>query len=79
MAAGYGEYITVAGDMWDWIAYKLYGAERAAAKLIELNPQYSGYGVLPGGLKLRTPPEDETTAAVGVATLPPWKKVRGGG
>lgn len=70
----YDEYVTVSGDMWDAIAYKLYGTERAAGEIIELNPQYHEYAILPGGLRLRVPTEPECNTTAVASTLPPWKR-----
>ena len=60
--------------MWDAISYKLYNTERAAGEIIELNPEYFEYAILPGGLKLKVPKEPEISIAKVASTLPPWKR-----
>ena len=70
----YNEYITTAGEMWDEISFKLFQTERAAGEIIELNPEYHEYPILPGGIRLRVPVEPECTATTIASTLPPWKR-----
>ncbi len=72
-AEKYGVYITAEGDMWDSISYKLYGTERAAGELVELNERYSGYAILPGGLEIKVFLFSQTAAST-AKTLPPWKQ-----
>ena len=56
------KYTTIAGDMWDGIAYK--------DRLMKLNPQYRRTFVFPAGITL-TVPEPETRVS---SDLPPWKR-----
>ena len=35
------KYTTIAGDMWDGIAYKTLGDEAYTDRLMKLNPQYA--------------------------------------
>lgn len=63
-------YTTVSGDMWDSIAFKVFGNERYTDKLIKCNLQYRDVFVFPAGVVLFLPdPETEVSAA-----LPPWKR-----
>lgn len=63
-------YTTIAGDMWDGIAYKVYGNEAHTDKLMKRNAKYRQIVVFPAGITLDTPVfERESTAQ-----LPPWKR-----
>ena len=63
-------YKTVQGDMWDSIAYKLYGTETALNVLLEANQQYAGIIVFPAGVLLEIP----EYIAPAISTLPPWRR-----
>lgn len=67
-------YMTVQGDMWDSIAYKVYGDTNHVDVLIGANPQYRYIYVFSAGLELEVPDIEEKTAASG---LPPWKAANG--
>ena len=65
------EYVTVQGDCWDLIAFRVYdtvGREALTSRLIEENPEHIDTVIFPAGVKLRVPdiplPVPET--------LPPW-------
>ena len=62
-------YTTAAGDMWDAIAYRVYGAEKYMAQLMAANPAHAKTLVFGGGVELVVP-DIEITAAF---TLPPWR------
>lgn len=64
------KYTTIAGDMWDGIAYKTLGDEAYTDRLMKLNPQYRRTFVFPAGITL-TVPEPETRVS---SDLPPWKR-----
>lgn len=64
------KYTTIAGDMWDGIAYKTLGDEVYTDRLMKLNPQYRRTFVFPAGITL-TVPEPETRVS---SDLPPWKR-----
>lgn len=64
------KYTTIAGDMWDGIAYKTLGDEAYMDRLMKLNPQYRRTFVFPAGITL-TVPEPETRVS---SDLPPWKR-----
>lgn len=54
--------------MWDSIAYKLYGTEKAFPALIEANMEYCGVVMFRSGIVLTVPDVDTTE----LADLPPW-------
>lgn len=64
-------YTTIAGDMWDGIAYKVFDDESYTDKLIKLNPQYCRIFIFPAGITLDLPEESKQASA----SLPPWKQV----
>ena len=61
-------YRTIQGDMWDSIAYKLYGDERYMIDLLKANQEYRHIYVFPANISLRVPPIDTTE----VIPPPPW-------
>lgn len=63
-------YTTIAGDMWDMIAYKVYKNETYIAQLIKANEQYKTIAVFPAGMKLTCPDID----TVNTGLLPPWRR-----
>ena len=63
-------YSTIQGDMWDSIAYKVYGNELYMHVLIEANQKYRDLSIFPVGIKLNLPKISKgSTRAV-----PPWKR-----
>ena len=63
-------YTTIQGDMWDMIAYKVYGKEACMGKLMQANTKYMNIAVFPQGIKLNCPAvkvEDKSF-------LPPWRR-----
>lgn len=67
---GVRTYVTVQGDMWDSIAYRIYGDERRADELQAANEPYSGVYLFQSGVRLLVPeiPARQTVP------LPPWRK-----
>lgn len=63
-------YTTIQGDMWDGIAKKLYGTEKAMNVLLEANQQYRSVVIFGAGIVLKVP---EYTAPK-LDTLPPWRR-----
>lgn len=63
-------YITSQGDMWDGIAYKLYGTEAGMNALLEANQERADIAVFPSGVVLAVP--DYTPPAA--ENLPPWRR-----
>ena len=67
-------YVTEQGDMWDAIAYKVYGDENKIATLVEANPKYRDIFVFPAGVELTVPEiADEEKAEVS-ADVPIWRR-----
>ena len=62
-------YVTIQGDTWDLIAYKVYGSELYADRLMNENIQFIGVWVFSAGIVLNIPEieVDEDTE------LPPWR------
>ena len=46
------KYTTIAGDMWDGIAYKTLGDETYTDKIIKANPEFRRLFVFPAGIVL---------------------------
>ena len=63
-------YRTIAGDMWDSIAYKTLGDCLLMHLLIKANMQYSEIFIFPAGIEIVIP-EIEVERKY---TLPPWKR-----
>ena len=64
------KYTTVQGDMWDLIAKRNYGTEKAMHVLLEANQQYSDIVVFGAGIVLNIPEYEAPTPD----TLPPWRR-----
>ena len=67
------KYRSVQGDMWDNIAYKVYGDETQMHRLIEANIKYRDIQVFPAGIELDVPDletEEETLIA---QSVPVWR------
>ncbi len=65
-------YTTRQGDMWDSIAFKLFGTTDYADDLMNANQQYRNYYTFPAGVVLSVPTVTQSVAS----TLPPWKQVQ---
>lgn len=63
-------YRTIQGDMWDGIAFKVYGSEAYMNVLLEANQEYDHYVILPANLILKCP-DTNIRAAI---NLPPWRR-----
>lgn len=63
-------YTTIQGDMWDGIAKKLYGTEKAMNVLLEANQQYRSVVIFGAGIVLNVP----EYSAPKLDTLPPWRR-----
>lgn len=65
------EYTTRQGDMWDGIAFLIYGTTDVTDRLIAANPEYSDVYIFNAGTVLRLP---EITVASASQFVPaPWK------
>ena len=66
-------YTTVSGDMWDSIAFKVYGTTAQTGKLMAYNSEYLDENfVFPAGIELRVP--ELTNADADLSALPPWRR-----
>lgn len=68
------KYKTIQGDMWDSIAYKMYGDTRFTDVLINANSEHRMIYIFSSGIELNIPNVEEKLT---VDDLPPWKKVTG--
>ena len=64
------QYRTIQGDMWDGIAFKVYGSEAYMDMLLEANQEYAHYVNLPANIILKCP--DANLRAT--INLPPWRR-----
>ncbi len=64
-------YKPVFGEMWDSIAYKLYGDEKKATDIIAVNPRLADYIMFNGNETIFLPDNVET---VDTSTLAPWRR-----
>jgi phage tail protein X len=62
-------YITVQGDMYDYISLKEYGTELLGHRLMEANPALHLIRIFGGGITLQVP----DMPAVRTVNLVPWK------
>ena len=67
-------YMTIQGETWDEIAFKVYGGEEYAAFLMANNYRHLDILVFSSGTVLNTPelPEEEKSI------LPPWRTIEEG-
>lgn len=63
-------YTTIQGDMWDLIAYKIYGKESYISKLLNANEHLREIVIFPAGVKIVCPETDAQTSSI----LPPWRR-----
>lgn len=62
-------YTTVQGDMWDAIAYRLYGNEKYMDVLMRANPKLLDIFIFSAGTVLEVP----ALSAEAEPDLPPWR------
>ena len=67
--AAVNTYTTKQGDMWDTIAYTVYGSEYQLHILMDANPQHITTVIFPAGIVLAVP----EIAVSQPQNLPPWK------
>lgn len=63
-------YVTKAGDLWDWIAYRQMGSTRFTEKLINANRKHIETFIFKAGVELIIP---EVDTAI-LTRLPPWRR-----
>jgi phage tail protein X len=64
-------YITKQGDMWDAIAFSVYGNEYLMHVLMDANPEHITTVIFSAGITLIVP----EVATPQPQNLPPWKRV----
>lgn len=64
-------YVTVDGDQWDFIAWKVLGSCDYVESLINSNREHVRTFIFSAGVELTVPDIQEQQAAV---NLPPWRK-----
>lgn len=64
-------YSTIQGDMWDTIAFRLWGNEKLFHYLLAANPAHRNVVIFPSGVTLAVPAL--TTELTRKAADPPWK------
>jgi len=62
---------TIRGETWDILAKRYYGSEKLMHVIIQANPNYSHYEVLPSGIDLVIP---DIEVHENFEELPPWKR-----
>ena len=62
-------YVTVQGDMWDAISYRLYCSEKYMGLLMQANMEYLDIFVFSAGTVLAVPALETGKAA----DMPPWR------
>ena len=65
------KYRTKNGEMWDSIAYKLYGDEKKATDIIAVNPRLADYVVFTGKEIINLP---DNVEHIDTSTLAPWRR-----
>ncbi len=63
-------YITIQGDMWDGIAFRVLGSEYYMSELIDANPEHRETVIFSANVVLTIP---EIVIPVS-QNLPPWKR-----
>ena len=62
-------YVTIQGDVWDMIAYKVYGDTDLTYLLLDANSEHVKTAVFDAGVVLIVPEAPEETTS----DLPPWR------
>lgn len=67
-------YTTKQGDMWDYIAYMVYGDEYKVPMLYHANPKYLDVYMFESGIKIWCPEISESVAAdEDISEIPEWR------
>ena len=67
------KYLTISGDTWDMIAFKVYeglGGEKLTSALIEANSGHIHTVIFPAGVELNIPEVNAPASK----SLPPWMR-----
>lgn len=62
------KYVTVSGDQWDMVSFRLYGTEQHTGALMQANMEYVDIVVFTAGIVLNVPDIDTENSE-----LPPWR------
>ena len=63
-------YITMQGDTWDMVSYRVYGNEHFMDLLVKANSPYQDIVIFPANIVLAVPAVEDPI----VQSLPPWKR-----
>lgn len=66
-------YITISGDTWDTIAYKLFKDSKLYGNLLELNQEYSDVVMFEAGIKIKYQ-DDVIMNNISNDKIPPWRR-----
>lgn len=64
------EYVTVQGDTWDSVSFKVYGTEKHMNVLMAANPDHLRTVIFGAGVRLNVPEVEPQEAT----DLPPWRR-----
>ena len=65
-----GNYLTVQGDMWDVISFRVYKTEYLMHLIVDANPKYRNIVVFPANCELDIPDVSESNNV----DFPPWRR-----
>lgn len=67
-------YLTIQGDTWDSISFKLWGKETLMSQLIKANPNDIDTLIFSASIELIIPDiaAPALTIGIGIGELPPW-------
>ena len=65
-------YTTQSGDMFDLIAFRVYGSTDHTAKLVKANTAYSQVFIFSAGIVLNVPDLDQSD--YDTSYIPPWRR-----
>lgn len=68
------QYITVEGERWDTISFKMYGTPFEVDRIIQANTNVPIKERLKGGIVLEIPVIEEYQVQPAAELLPPWKR-----
>ncbi len=71
-------YTTVSGDTWDLVAWKMYGKEVWADKIMQANMDKLDYMVFPDNLQLIIPDIESFSGTTVSSDAPEWRAALNG-
>lgn len=66
------QYVTKEGERWDYISFKAFGNSGLSKLIIAANPNVPITDVLPAGVVLDIPIQEEETVLTNQELTPPW-------